>query len=523
MTPIEDIALDPNIETSFVTFAEDTLSMASLHWWQACVLAWYDEASAKLIQGSLATPNGSGKSSVVIPALVLGWLAMYPRGRVVLLSADGKQIDGQLMPAINSHRGKFPDYRFVEREITTPEGGRFVAFTTDEPGRAEGWHKIDNTYGPLLIIVDEAKTVPDGIFEAIDRCTYNALLLTSSPGGMNGRFYESQFGRPDFLRLRVGLSDCPHIPADKIERLKAQYGPDGTTPNPAFLASTLDGQFMEADQELRFNPEGLKRLNDMAAAHDREWRHAVKTRPHLSSIGELVEQRGITWHPDAKNGWLWMCEKPEPGCEYLGFGDPMTGEQSEGSKNRDTHAFGILRKAFRDIHNIHHDDEVVAVLHAENGVRWDNDIATERFDMLLRFYGDCRAIVEANNSGTEVMRMLRMAGRTLWRRRKRDAVNPGKVLEVVGFQTTAASKGMWIGALGRAIREQTIVCKYPLACSHFSTFILTEDGSGQAQPHGHDDFVTGVGMAVLERDSADPMATEFENQPDPPVVHGAWS
>ena len=34
--------LDPNIDTSLVTFAEETLSL-NLHWWQAAVLAWFDD------------------------------------------------------------------------------------------------------------------------------------------------------------------------------------------------------------------------------------------------------------------------------------------------------------------------------------------------------------------------------------------------------------------------------------------------------------------------------------------------
>src|ERR1700679_484130 len=135
---------------------------------------------------------------------------------------------------------------------------------------------------------------------------------------MQGRFYESQFARADFLKLRVGLADCPHIPADKIARLREQYGPDGATPNAAFLASTLDGMFMEASNELRFNPTGLKRLTDMAALFDTESRSRTRLKPQSSPTGELVENsRGLTWHPSPGAGWLWMCEEPKPGWEYL--------------------------------------------------------------------------------------------------------------------------------------------------------------------------------------------------------------
>lgn len=231
---------DLDLETSFITFGIEVLGY-DLYEWQCAVVEAFDEASNKMVQVSLATPNGSGKSAVVIPTLVLGWLAMYAKGRVCLTSADGKQIDGQLMPALEAHRSKFPGWKFIEREITTPTGGRFVAFSTAEPGRAEGWHKLDDIEGPLLIIIDEAKTVDEGIFSSFDRCTYNAILLCSSPGKMSGRFYETQF-KPelDYYRIRIGLKDCPHIDDAKIARIIQMHGP-----NSPFARSALHGEFLE--------------------------------------------------------------------------------------------------------------------------------------------------------------------------------------------------------------------------------------------------------------------------------------
>lgn len=180
-------------------------------------------------------------SALCIPVLILGWLAMYPKGRVCLTSADGKQLDGQLMPALESHRSKFPEWKFIEREIVTPTGGRFVAFSTSEPGRAEGWHKLNDEEGPLLFIVDEAKSVGEDIFTAIDRCTYNAILLASSPGKMSGRFYNTQF-KPElnYNRIAIGLKDCPHIGQDKIDRIIQMHGP-----NSPFTRSALHGEFIE--------------------------------------------------------------------------------------------------------------------------------------------------------------------------------------------------------------------------------------------------------------------------------------
>lgn len=527
------MAIDPEIASSLLTFGEDTLGFR-LYGWQDEAIEPFDHLGdpGRIVMVSLATPNESGKSSVVIPTIVLGLLSVYRRCKIVLISADGKQVDGQVMPALERHRGKFPHWKFIEREILTPgpdgtfsTGSRFIAFTTDDPGRAEGWQPDGPPDMPLVMIVDEAKTVPDKIFEALDRCGYHGLLYTSSPGPMRGRFYESQFGRQDFVKVRVGLKDCPHIKPEKIARLQEQYGPNGTTPNPTLIASILDGQFMEADTELRFNPAGLKLLTDMAETHDRIWRAEARTMPGKSCIGELVDQaKGPQWLPDQQTGWVWIIEHPQPGLEYIGFADPMTGEQSEGAKERDTHAMGVMRKGYQESNGTLHDDEVVAVLHHPNGVRWDNDIATERLSLLLRYYGDCIVIVEANNAGVEVMRLLKMMGRNLWLREKRDHNSrDGKKLRVMGFQTNSATKGLWIGALGRAIREESLVCKYPMACSHFSTFILTEDGSGEAQPNCHDDFVTGVGLSLFAREAATKYPLPRVMVPFPRKATGAWS
>lgn len=231
---------DLDIDTSLITFAENELGF-DLYDWQAGVIEAFDHASEHLVQVSLATPNGSGKSSIVIPALTFGWLSMYSRGRVVCTSADSKQVDNQIMPALEAHRSRFPAWKFIERQIDTPTGGRFFAFTCTEPGRAEGFHKGDDIDAPLLFIVDEAKTVDDAIFSAIDRCTYNAILLASSPGKMSGRFYDSQFKEGlKWDRFRVGLKDCKHIDQEKIDRIIAQHGP-----NSPFTRSALHGEFIE--------------------------------------------------------------------------------------------------------------------------------------------------------------------------------------------------------------------------------------------------------------------------------------
>lgn len=488
---------DIQTETSFITFAERILGF-SLYGWQCRAVEPFDEASERLVQVSLATPNGSGKSAIIIPALVLGWLALYPRGRVVVTTADGKQLDGQVMPAIEAHQAKFPSWHFIEREITTPTGGRFVAFTTDQAGRAEGWHKLDDTTGPLLIIADEAKTIPDDIFAAIDRCTYNGLLLTSSPGKMSGRFYDSQFITPGFIRIKVGLADCPHIPPDKIKRLIAQHGAGAAIPNLPLLGSILHGEFMEAEGEVRFDREGLSELR----------RQSESGAPGLIGNLEKGSATAATFFTRADNGWLWLDEGPIPGGEYLQTCDPNTCEQGAGAKDRDNSAPCVIRAAYVSESGEHHPDHVVAALHWPSGVKWDSDVLAARMKLVADWYGGCTTVVEANNFGSALIKELQRAGVRLWQRTRVDDVNPNKTIKLLGWLTTERTREHWVQACAKAVRMTedadrhksiALRCRYKPAVDEFHSFIFTPDGRGEAQAGTHDDWVAAIGIGLTVR------------------------
>jgi len=429
----------------------------------------------------------------VIASIALWWVTIFKRGRVVIISKDSRQIDEQTWPSIERHKGKFdPKWKWNDRECTTVTGSKIITFTTDDPLRCEGFHRGTHPDGtpdpeaPLLLIVNEAKGVDEGMFEAFDRCTYDALLYASSPGKMTGRFYDSQFIKEKgFKTVRVGLKDCPHIPKERIDDIRNTYGADS-----AFARSTLDGEFMEAEGESRFDLSGLKLLQDRA-----------KERFKLGTIGVFEEQDRFgtrpQWMQDPENGWAWKIEDPIPGCRYVAAADPNTGEQSEGSKERDSTTFCIIRDAYMDTRGRHHNAEVVCTVHVTGGCKWDMDIVAERLHRMAKFYGDCIIIVEANNYGGELIRLLRQSGAALWRREKQNAVKPGKKLEVYGFLSTGTSKSQWVGALAAYIREETLDCDYLPAVNEFSTFIINERGNGAAQDGAHDDWVTCIGLGLL--------------------------
>lgn len=230
-----------------IWFAEHVLKL-KLYPWQDEVITWFEDPRGR-VKGTCAAPNGSGKSERIIATLAL-WVAFaHLRGTTVITTADGKQLDNQIWPAIMKHRSKFPEWKCIDRRVETPTGGRIIAFTTDEPGRAEGWHKeMDGGLldGPLMIICDEAKSIPEPIFDAIRlRCNFTWLLLISSTGIRFGTFYESH-SDPSYKQRRVTHLDCPHLDQDRVADL-LRMGREHP-----IVASTLFSEFMDQDSANNF-------------------------------------------------------------------------------------------------------------------------------------------------------------------------------------------------------------------------------------------------------------------------------
>jgi hypothetical protein len=471
-----------------VYFAETFLGI-TLYPWQDEALSWFENAPAKRAKGTLCTPNGAGKSERIVATLVLWWLAAHERGKVVVTTRDGKQLEGQVIPAIHRHRAKLEGWKFMEREIITPTGGRAVFFTTDDESRAEGWHKEDDLGGPLLIIVDEAKSVQEGIFQAFDRCTYNALLYTSSPGMMYGSFWESH-SRPQlgFQRMKVGLADCPHIPAERIHDVTTKYGA-----RHPFTLSTLHGEFMLDGAESRFDFAGLERLQRIA-----ENGHAAARRGIISEHGKK-----FTFAPDPL-GWAWISEPPVEGRAYLAFADPMKGEQSAGSAHRDTHGCGILRENYFDGARIDHPTELVAAIYVEDAdafsgaaCRWELSVLAHRLWLLAGYYGGCTVVPEENNYGGVLIKELLDLGADVWQREKVDHESGrGRTVRAYGYQTNSKTKRYWVEALAKAIFEQTFICRFKPAVAQMAAFIQNDDGTCEARPGAYDDFVAGIAIGL---------------------------
>lgn len=248
---------------------ETVLSPSEFAWFQLGMRTIYDwqiecmEAVGMQEFGgppvAVTAANGSGKTSNLVAPLVMWFLSKYPRGQVIITSGSFRQVEKQLWPAMRVFQTRFPGWTFLQTELKTPEGGFALGFSTDDAGRAEGWHpKINRETDPVFIIVDEAKTVPDAIFEAFDRCTRIFQLWVSSPGAPRGQFFEAfHANRKHHWVRKVTSMECPHIDPAKRARDLEKYGAE----DPVYR-SMHDAEFTEDVERLILTSERLAKSLD---------------------------------------------------------------------------------------------------------------------------------------------------------------------------------------------------------------------------------------------------------------------
>ena len=195
---------------------------------------------------SFAACNGGGKTTRVMTTAALASLILH-KAHVRITSGSFRQIKHQLMPALHSFSSRFPGYRFLDTSIVNDRDAEntMLAFSTKDAGKFEGFH--GDAKHPLFLGVDEAKTVANKIFEAVDRCriprSFCRILMESSCGYASGTFYESQTTKTGMLThppIRLRADECPHISAAEIEAMVRKWGP-----NHPLVKSALFCEFME--------------------------------------------------------------------------------------------------------------------------------------------------------------------------------------------------------------------------------------------------------------------------------------
>ena len=210
--------------------------------WQKKVL---ESLNDKECQVALKAANGSGKTSVVAASAILWHMVRFPESLVVTTAGVWRQVEGQLWPTLKKYVGGLGrGWRATSNELEYQNGSRAIGFSTNDAGKFEGWHRQGPTEN-LLMIVDEAKTVPDPIFTAIARCQPSRLLVMSSPGAAAGEFYEAFTKKRKFWDCHtVTAFDCPHLTKEWIDTQIEMYGE-----NSPLVRSMIYGEFVDDSGE----------------------------------------------------------------------------------------------------------------------------------------------------------------------------------------------------------------------------------------------------------------------------------
>ncbi len=182
--------------------------------------------------------NGAGKTTRIGAPMALWHASVFPNSLVVATAGVFRQVKEQMFSVLRSYAKLFTGAEFLEASVTFSNGSRILGFSTDEPGNFEGFHNDH-----LLVIVDEAKSVPDSIFEAIERCQPQRTLVMSSPGGPQGAFYRAFTRDRKHYRLHtVTAQDCPHLSPAWINEQIEKHGADSP-----LVRSMIFAEFMEQD------------------------------------------------------------------------------------------------------------------------------------------------------------------------------------------------------------------------------------------------------------------------------------
>jgi hypothetical protein len=220
------------------------LNWTNLYPWQTAALDGIQEINSRV---ALRTCNESGKTRKVIAGAILWHMETFQRSTTVVTSGSWLQIEGQLIPSLKiaaEERGVSNRFQWQKNRGTCLATGSEIRwFSTDEAGRAEGWHAGDMTsdargwrpednvlagFGvddaewkkwvgerqrtSLLIVLDEAKSIAPGIWWAVERCHPTRLLVASSPGAAAGEFFDCFHAKKDrYMRVHASAKDCPHL------------------------------------------------------------------------------------------------------------------------------------------------------------------------------------------------------------------------------------------------------------------------------------------------------------------------
>lgn len=263
-------------------------SMPALYDWQAEII---NEAARTGARTVVSTNNESGKTRILVPLFGLSVMAAFPGATVFSTAGAEEQVRGQLFKyldgIIRPYFGTGWNVNSNDLTVAAPKirglRSRWISRVPRDALTIEGYHggwekdsKGAWCWCPVCVIIDEAKSVDEAVFEAAWRIDPDFLFVISTPGEDSGPFYNAV--DPDTLdggvkrdynalwhyRRKISWRDCPHLlTAEKLsrrEKLIEKYGARSS-----FIKSFLEGEFQrQTDENNVFTDTDLERVKQAA-------------------------------------------------------------------------------------------------------------------------------------------------------------------------------------------------------------------------------------------------------------------
>lgn len=254
--------------------------------WQERVIQSVDE----FWKTAVVACNGAGKTWVAA-RIICTFLSTHPGSIVITTAGTWTQVRRQLWSEIRTAHTEMPKAIRLPQLNTTDwniaDKWYAVGKSTKDPGHFEGYHA---PY--VLVVVDEAKSVPQGIFDAINRIFAGPskkvrLLVISSTGLNEGPHWEAFHEKQHiYSRILVSPFECWHetpdgvradLPPTKhmtpefIQQMQDEYGED----SPIYRSMVL-ARWSEDEAYRLYTTAMLRDMRDDADPEDHKNRFVAK-------------------------------------------------------------------------------------------------------------------------------------------------------------------------------------------------------------------------------------------------------
>ena len=427
------------------------------------------ERRMKWANGSTATITSAESMNPGISkprqAVLFSESAKYPRGGV----KDDRKIMASILPSLN-------------------DAGLAIAEST--PDGASGWHY--ETWQGALSLDDFLKA-----WRAGDAAPGNGWVKVFAAW-----FEFAENAKPVTAAMRAKI-DATLTPREANGRRRYGWTYEQLAWRRAIMEAECSGsedtfdEFYPEDEVSCFLSSGRPRFNVAALR-----RLELASQLHEPEVGSLVAVGdGVEFQMDASGfGSFHMWERPQAGCSYIVWCDPMTGEDQAASGDPDRHSIGVLRTEFQEAGGACYKDAVVARVRPP--FTGTTLLTAEYIALLSEYYGGALVVLEVN-MGLHVLERLKDAGVPLYKRQVVDPYDREKQNFMLGWKLKDRDQRRdVIDSLVLAFHNETLDVFCPHILAECKNFMWNKNGREEARSGCHDDDVMGLAMAYRCKGSA---------------------